>query len=170
MAHSRLYQDRPLIYIYAVYLLIKTLKPTQICFWAGVFHHHPPSCTVRKVAWPVWKWQWLIIDSYELKVRVSQVFESNEWLNAASLWLLLKGQPEEILLGVNTSIMKENISIKCWFANHKILTPPCHEHRGVNFMIDISAKSKPSSKILKPVYQGPGWIQWRKKNKDRQSR
>ena len=32
------------------------------------------------------------------------------------LWLLLKGQSGEILLGVNISIMREKIwSIKCWF-------------------------------------------------------
>ena len=45
----------------------------------------------------------------------------------ACLWLLLKGQSGEILLGVNTSIMKEKIwSINCWFSKPKILTLQCH--------------------------------------------
>ena len=46
-----------------------------------------------------------------------------------SLWLHFKGQSGEILLGVNTSIMKKNIrKTFFWFAKPKILTPRCHAH------------------------------------------
>ena len=46
--------------------------------------------------------------------------------NFAVLWLLLKEQPGEIFLGVNTSIMKEKVwSIKFVFAKPKIMTPRC---------------------------------------------
>ena len=51
-----------------------------------------------------------------------------------SLWLVLKGQWGEILLGVNISIIKEKIlRKKILFAKTKILTPRCAAHRGVDF-------------------------------------
>ena len=53
-----------------------------------------------------------------------------------SLWLPLKGQSGEILLGVNTSIIKEKItSKKSGFTKPKSLTPLCHTHAhcGVKF-------------------------------------
>ena len=59
-----------------------------------------------------------------------------------SLVRFFKGQSEEILLGVNTSIIKEKISrIKSGFRKFKILTP-----RSKIFLIFV--KSKPNSKIL----------------------
>ena len=54
---------------------------------------------------------------------------------SVSLWLLLNGQSGEILLGVNTSIIKQKIwRKKIWYAKPKILTPQCHAHRGVGFI------------------------------------
>ena len=47
--------------------------------------------------------------------------------NLAGLWLLLKGQSGEILLGMKPSIMKEkNWSIKSRFTKPTIWAPPCH--------------------------------------------
>ena len=47
---------------------------------------------------------------------------------------VLKGQSGEILLGVNTSIMKEKIGrTHFWFATPKFLTPLCHAHCDVEF-------------------------------------
>ena len=63
----------------------------------------------------------------------SQTAHLGVWIeNFTSLWLLLKGPSGEILLGVNTSIMKEKIwSIKSGFTQPKFFTPQCHAHRGV---------------------------------------
>ena len=74
------------------------------------------------------------------------------------LWLLLKRQSGEILLGVNTSIIKEkNWSIKFWFIENIVffISAVCCTPRKLN------------SKILQPFYQRPkwGWImkKWRSK-------
>ena len=57
------------------------------------------------------------------------------------LWLLLKGQSGEILLGVNTSIMKGKIwRTFVWFAKPKILTPRCHAHGGGKFFGEIETE------------------------------
>ena len=81
-----------------------------------------------------------------------------------SLWLLLKGQSGEILLGVNTSTVswkkrfEENffdlLSLKFW------LWGVMHtaESKFSNFVICDLVKLKPNSKILYPVYQGPRWV------------
>ena len=82
-----------------------------------------------------------------------------------SLQLLLKGQSGEILLGANTSIIREN-SIKVWksgFTKLKILTPGCHAHRGVEIFKLCDRISKLNSKILMFIYQGPGWVHIMKK-------
>ena len=89
--------------------------------------------------------------------------QSQNW-KFCFLWLLLNGQSGEILSGVNTSVMKEKIWSKFFrFAKLKILTP----HRRVEFVwslwSNISAKSKPNSKILYPVIRGPdGFESWKK--------
>ena len=79
------------------------------------------------------------------------------------LWLLLKGQSGEILLGVNTSIIKEkNWRIFLYLLSLKM----CMTLRSRIFWTlwsNISAKSKLISKLLKPVYQEPGWVQIMKK-------
>ena len=82
-----------------------------------------------------------------------------------SLQLLLKGQSGEILLGANTSIIREN-SIKVWksgLTKLKILTPGCHAHRGVEIFKLCDRISKLNSKILMFIYQGPGWVHIMKK-------
>ena len=73
----------------------------------------------------------------------------------ASLWVLLQGQSGEILLGVNTSIMKEKIwRTKIPLAKPKILTLRCDAQCTPGSRIfrtlwsNISAKLKPNSKIL----------------------
>ena len=51
-----------------------------------------------------------------------------------SLWLLLKGQFGEILLGLNTSIIKEkNWRIFYLFSKPEILISRCHAHHRVEF-------------------------------------
>ena len=99
-----------------------------------------------------------------------------------SLWLLLKGQSGEILLGLNISIMKAKIwRNKFWFAKPKMFTPQlslalthsmgthqkdvaesrCHAHRRVEFfeIFDrISWRNRNQIRKYR-VYQGPRWIQ-----------
>ena len=64
----------------------------------------------------------------------SQTAHGRVWIkNLTGLWLLLKGQSGKILLGVNTSIMKEKIwSIKVVLLNTRF-TPRCYAHRWVEF-------------------------------------
>ena len=50
-----------------------------------------------------------------------------------SLWLLLKGQSGEILLGVNTSTMKDKILSHFFIRKPKSWTPQCHVNSGVEF-------------------------------------
>ena len=80
----------------------------------------------------------------------------------SGFWLLLKGQSLEILLRVNTSIMKEEIlSIKGGFTKPKMLTP-----QSQNFLTlcsNILAKSAANKKLIKSVHQGPGWVRIMKK-------
>ena len=47
-------------------------------------------------------------------------------------WLLLKGQTGEILLGVNTSIIKEKKLMNIFLCKPKILTLLCHAHRSLD--------------------------------------
>ena len=63
-----------------------------------------------------------------------------------SLWLLLKQQSEEILLGVNEHIYLERKGLKekKIFAKPKILTLQCHEHLGVMY----SAESNFSNFVI----------------------
>ena len=82
--------------------------------------------------------------------------------NFASLWLLLKGQSLELLLRVNTSIMKEEIlSIKGGFTKPKMLTPQSQNF--LTLCTNILAKSAPNKKLIKSVHQGPGWVRIMKK-------
>ena len=79
-----------------------------------------------------------------------------------SLWLLLKGQSEEILLGMNISIMKEKIRRNLFDFLSLNFDPWCHVRWSRIFRTlwsNFSAKSKPNLKILQPVYQGPRWVQ-----------
>ena len=82
----------------------------------------------------------------------------------SGLWLLLKGQSLEILLRVNTSIMKEEIlSIKGGFTKPKMLTPQSQNF--LTLCTNILAKSAPNKKLIKSVHQGPGWVRIMKKNR-----
>ena len=91
--------------------------------------------------------------------------ESELKMSLASAWLLLKGQSGEIILSVNTSIMREKIWItKCWFAKSKILTPRFHAHRGdriFQYLGEIEIEFENTSAC---VYQGPAWIPIMEKN------
>ena len=89
-----------------------------------------------------------------------------------SLWLLLKGQSGEILLGVNTSIMKEKIwRIKFWFAKPKFwLCDVMHSaHRCVDFFKLCHWKSWRNKKYLRLFIRCPNGVEsW--KNEGQKSR
>ena len=99
----------------------------------------------------------------------SQTAHLGVWIeNFTSLWLLLKGPSGEILLGVNTSIMKEKIwSIKSGFTQPKFFTPQCHAHRGVEFFKLCNWISRRNRNRIRKYFtlfiRGPdGFESWKK--------
>ena len=89
-----------------------------------------------------------------------------------SLCLIWKWQSGEILLGVNTSTVSWKKKFEDKFFDllslKFLLTPRSRIFQTLRS--NISLKTKPNSKILYPVYQGPIWVRIMEKNRGQKSR
>ena len=92
---------------------------------------------------------------YSMSTKSCKIFDSGYAVCDAHRGDWLRGVRIESFLA-SGSYKRDKYKI-CWFTRPKILSPEFSNFQNFwNLWSNITAKSKPNSKILKPVYQGPG--------------